>query len=355
MRPLHILLFVALTALAPTIAAADPVADFYRGKELKFVIRANPGGNYDAYTRVLARHLVNHIPGQPKALSMNMPGGGGLTALNYFANVAPHDGTVLTIVTSSMPMDQALGRNTKLRVDMRKLNWIGNLSDENMFIVTTSSSPTKTLDDAKKRETTIAATGAGGVEDILVTILNHTLGTRFKNIFGYRSSPEMNLSMERGETEGRTTTNLRALYASTAKNPNSKGAADFNVIIQVGMHKDKEYPSAPLLNDLAVNNDDKLVFGFLSRSVSLARPLATNSGVPEERVTALRRAFDATMKDPAFIAEAEKMQLDVTSTPGEQLQEVVTGIVDTPKPVVDRIEAVLKMGAPSAQRPGAKK
>jgi len=345
------LALIALAAIVSSPAAADDIADFYRGKELQIIIRANPGGNYDSYSRLLGRHIVKHIPGSPTVVARNMPGGGGLTALNYVVNVAPHDGTVLTMVTSSMPMDQALGRNKRLKVDMRKLNWIGNMSDENLFFVTTSKSLTKTLDDAKKRETAMAATGTGGVESIVVAIVNNLVGTKFKNIYGYRSSPEMNLSMERGETEGRNTTNLRALYAAAARRPDSKGAADYNVILQIGMEKAKEYPNVPLLRGLAKSPDDKLVFDFLSRSVSLARPIATNQDVPPQRVAALRKAFDATMKDPAFLAEANKMQLDITAMNGADMQAAVASIVDTPRPILDRIAKAIATGIPSAERP----
>ncbi|MPZ57229.1 MAG: hypothetical protein GEU91_12180 [Rhizobiales bacterium] len=349
------LVLSALAAVLPSIAAANEIADFYRGKELKLVIRAAPGGNYDLYSRALGRHIVKHIPGNPMAIPLNMPGGGGLTALNYVTNVAPKDGTVLTMVTASMPMDQALGRNKRLTTDMRKLNWIGNMSDENLFLVTTSGSRTKAFDDAQQRETAMAATGAGGVESIVVSLLNNMLGAKFKNVYGYRSSPEMNLSMERGETEGRMTTNLRALFAAAATRPNSKGAADYNVILQIGMAKDKSYPDTPLLRDLARNPDDRLVFGFLSQSVSLARPIATNEGVPARRVAALRYAFDATMKDPEFLAEAKKLELDITAMKGEDLQQAVVGIVDTPRPVLDRIVRALEAGIPSAERPNHQK
>jgi tripartite-type tricarboxylate transporter receptor subunit TctC len=345
------LVLTTFAMIVSSLAAADEIADFYRGKELQIIIRANPGGNYDTYSRLLGRHIVKHIPGNPTAVPRNMPGGGGLTALNYVTNVAPKDGTVLTMVTASMPMDQALGRNKRLTTDMRKLNWLGNMSDENLFLVTTSKSPAKTLDDVKRRETAMAATGSGGVESIVVALLNNTLGTKFKNIYGYRSSPEMNLSMERGETEGRMTTNLRALYAAAATRPGSKGAADYNVILQIGMEKAKEYPNVPLLRELAQGADDKLVFDFLSRSVSLARPIATNQDVPPARVAALRKAFDATMKDPEFLADAKKMQLDITETNGADLQAAVAAIVDTPRPVLDRIAEALATGAPSAERP----
>src|SRR5262245_46576753 len=156
-------LLVTAVVAGPTGSLADPVADFYRGKQLKVIIRAGPGGNYDLYLRLLARHIVRFIPGNPTAVPMNMPGGGGLTALNYFDKVAPHDGTALTMVTQTQPMEQALGLD-RSKIDMRALNWIGNMSDENLFVVTRRASSTRTLEDARQRETTLAATGAGGSE-----------------------------------------------------------------------------------------------------------------------------------------------------------------------------------------------
>jgi tripartite-type tricarboxylate transporter receptor subunit TctC len=330
-------LAVALAfATAASAASADPVADFYRGKQLKFIIRANPGGNYDLYMRLLARHLVKHVPGNPVAVPMNMPGGGGLTSLNYFDKVAPHDGTALTMVTQTQPMDQALGLD-KSNIDMRKLNWIGNMSDENLFLVTRRNSATKMLEDGKRRETTLAATGAAGVEVMSVSILNQFLGTRFKNIIGYRSSPEMNLAMERGEVEGRVTTNLRALFATTPA-----GAAGFNVIIQIGMKKNEGSTDTPLLRDLARDANEKLAFDFTSRTMALARPVATNDNVPPERVAALRTAFMATMKDPDFLAEAKLQDLDISPWSGAELEQVVADIINSPATVTDQIRSALQ-------------
>src|ERR1043166_1978778 len=337
------LALAAILIAMPHAASADPVADFYRGKQLKLIIRAAPGGNYDLYLRLLGRHIVKHIPGNPTAIPMNMPGGGGLTALNYFEKVAPHDGTALTMVTQTQPMDQALGLD-KSGIDMRKLSWIGNMSDENLFLVTRHASSTKTLDDARQRETTLAATGAGGSEVMLVTILNQFMGTRFKNIVGYRSSPEMNLAMERGETEGRITTNLRALFASANNDPSV-----FHVLLQIGTRKDKNY-DAPMLSELAHADNDRLVFDFISRSMALSRPVATNENVPAERVIALRRAFDETMKDAEFLAEARQHDLDISPWTGTELQRTVVDLVNTPAAVLERIAAALKAGAPSEER-----
>src|SRR5262249_6337764 len=139
-------------ALGATAAVADPVEDFYRGKQVRFVIRAAPGGNYDQYMRLLARHMVRYIPGNPEGIPVNMPGGGGLTSLNYTLNVAPHDGTVLTMVTSTAPMDQVLGYVKTPNIDLRALQWVGNVSDENYFLVTSRESGIRTLDDATRKE-----------------------------------------------------------------------------------------------------------------------------------------------------------------------------------------------------------
>ena len=203
-------------AAAPAVAA-DPVADFYHGKQIKIYIRAAPGGNYDVYSRLIGRYMVRYLPGNPSVLPVNMPGGGGLVALNYVARVAPRDGTVITMITQSFPMDQALGLDKNLKVDLRTLNWIGNMSETNEFFYTNKASPTKTLEDARARETPVAATGAGSIMTQLAAVYNNMLGTRFKVIYGYPSGPDMTLAMERGEVEGRSTSNPQVLAPSKAE------------------------------------------------------------------------------------------------------------------------------------------
>ena len=321
--------------------AADPVADFYKGKQIRVVIRATPGGNYDLYSRLLIRHMVRFIPGNPAGLPVNMPGGSGLTALNYVAEVHPKDGTALTMVTQTFPMEQALSQNDKLRVDMRRLNWIGNMSDANSFLLTSRASQTRTLDDAKRRETIIGVPSVNDASAWLTLVTNGTLGTRFKLVPGYTSGPNMNLAMERGEIEGRGTSNPRAMFTGgTETGPDGKPL--FNLILQWGLRPDKDYPGVPLLRALAANADQKLVFDFVSNVASLARPLATNAGVPPERVAALRRAFAVTMQDADFLAEAGKMGMEISPMGGEDLQTLVTSIVDAPPAVVEKVRASLK-------------
>jgi tripartite-type tricarboxylate transporter receptor subunit TctC len=344
---LGLIAVLALAALAAP-AAAEPVADFYRGKQIKIYIRAAPGGNYDIYSRLLGRYIARFIPGNPSVLPINMPGGGGLVALNYVANVAPHDGTVLTMITQSFPMDQALGLDKNLKVDLRSLNWIGNISDTNEFFFTAKSSPTKTLQDARARETPVAATGAGSIMTQLAAVYNNMLGTRFKVIYGYPSGPDMTLAMERGEVEGRSTSNPQVLGPSKAE-----VAAKYNFLIQAGLRKLKDYEEVPLLRDLAGNAEQQAVFDFISKAVVVARPIATNPGVPPERVAALRRAFDAAMADPLLLAEARRENLDIGTRSGEALQAIVAEMLATPPAILAQVAQAIQIKSAEAAK-GAK-
>jgi tripartite-type tricarboxylate transporter receptor subunit TctC len=330
-------------AAAP--ACADPIEDFYRGKQVRIYIRASPGGNYDIYSRVLARHMTRFIPGNPIVLPVNMPGGGGLVALNYVANAAPNDGTVLSMITQSFPMDQALGLDKNLKVDMRSLNWIGNMSNTNEFIFTPKASPTKTLDDAKRRETLIAATGMGSIVTQLAAVYNNMLGTKFKVIYGYPSGPEMTLAMERGEVEGRSTSNPQVLGPSKAD-----VLAKYNFLIQVGIRKIAQYEEVPLLRELAGDAEQQNIFDFLSKAVVIARPIVTNPGVPSERVAALRRAFDATLADAAFLDDAARQNLEIGARTGEELQKIVAELIDTPPSVIERVARAIQIKSAEAAK-----
>jgi len=331
----------ALVAFAAGAATADPVEDFYKGRQIRIVIRATPGGNYDLYSRLLARHIVRFIPGHPIAIPVNMPGGSGLTALNYVADVHPRDGTVLTMVTQTFPLEQALGLNDKLKVDMRRLNWIGNMSDSTSFLLTSRASATKTIEDAKRRETIIGVPSFADASAWLTLVTNGTLGTRFKLVPGYTSGPDMNLAMERGEIDGRGTSNPNAMFAGGPHRA-PDGRPLFNLIFQWGLKKNLDYPDTPLLGDLAGNAEQQVVFDFVGRVASLARPIATNAGVPAERVAALRGAFDATMRDREFLAEADRQIMEIAPMAGEDLQQLVTDIVNAPPAVVEQVRQAVR-------------
>jgi tripartite-type tricarboxylate transporter receptor subunit TctC len=339
-------LLLTAAALAASPAASDPIADFYRGKQIKIYIRAAPGGNYDIYSRLLGRYIVRYLPGNPTALPINMPGGGGLVALNYVANVAPQDGTVLTMITPSFPMDQALGLDKNLKVDLHKLGWVGNMSDSSMFFFTAKSSPTRTLADALVRETVVAATGNGSIMTQLVALYNNMLGTRFKIVFGYPSGPEMNLAMERGEVEGRSTSNPQVLLGRGATKADI--LARYNFIIQTGMRKPADYEDVPLLRDLARSDDEQRIFDFISQAVAIARPVVTTPNVPPDRITALRRAFDSALADPGFLAEARLQELEITPMNGEKLRAIVDDMLDTQPAMLAQIAKAIELRSSDA-------
>jgi len=337
---------VTTTALATALAAGDDILEFYRGRQIKIYIRAAPGGNYDIYSRLLGRYIARYLPGNPMVLPFNMPGGGGLVALNYVANVAPQDGTVLTMITPSFPMDQALGFDKNLKVDLRKLGWIGNMSDSSIIYFTKTSSATRTLADAQRRVTLVAATGNGSIVPQLVAVYNNMLRTRFKIIFGYPNGPDMTLAMERGEVEGRSTTNPQILLGPGATTADVR--AHFNFIIQTGMKKLPGYEDVPLLRDLARNEDERRIFDFVSQAVAISRPVVTTPNVPAARVTALRRAFDAALADPGFLAEARRLELEIAPMSGEQVQALVETMLDTPPDVLAKIAKAVQVKSSEA-------
>jgi tripartite-type tricarboxylate transporter receptor subunit TctC len=308
-------------------AHADTVADFYSGpgREMKAIVRSEAGSGYDQLSRLLSRHLARHIPGNPNIVSINMPGGGGITAANYMANVAPKDGTILSIVGQGLIADQALGLSPQLKADVSAFNWIGNLQSSNQILVVWHTSPTKTLDDARRRETSIGTTGAGSASAHYPAFYNNVLGTKFKLVFGYTGGPTINLAMERGEVEGRGT-NTYASYLATT--PHYIEQKLIRPIIQIGIRKDPVMPDVPLLLDQEVAPENRAAVAFMSKAATMGRPFATTPGVPAERVAALRRAFDATMQDPAFIAEAQKLKEEIDPMKGENLAQLVREILD---------------------------
>src|SRR5262249_40157869 len=264
------------------------------------------------------------IPGNPSMIVVNMTGGGGIVAANYMAEVAPRDGTVIGIVSQGLAADQALGQSPQLKANLREVNWIANIVFSNQLLVTRHTSETKTLDQAKQRIATIGTTGAGSASVQYPLFYNSILGTRFKIITGYRSGAEIDLAMERGEVEGRGTNPYASYMAS---HPDWIPQNKLNLLVQAGVEKDPELPNVPLILDLPVAAGDRPLLEFMARSATVGRPLATTPRVPADRVAALRRAFDAAVRDPEFIAAAAKEKLDVRPQSGDKIAEIIFGLL----------------------------
>jgi tripartite-type tricarboxylate transporter receptor subunit TctC len=334
------LMVAILSALAATPAAADAISDFYTGKQIRFIIRSGVGGGYDQYSRLLARHIGKHIPGNPSVIPINMPGGGGIRAANYVAKIAPQDGTILTIVSQGLPVDQALGLNPSFQADLRDFHWVGNMSSSNQVMVTWHTSPTKTLADLMKRETTIGSTQAGSISVQMPAVLNNVIGTKIKIVFGYPDGRDVNLAMERGEVEGRATNPWASYVAVT---PHLVEKKLIIPILQVGMTKEPALAHVPLMRDLkAIDPADQAVLEFMSKATVVGRPIATTPNVPADRLAALRRAFDLTLKDPEFIKEAKTQRAEIEPMTGAELTRTVHEIIATPAALRDRVKAAMQ-------------
>jgi tripartite-type tricarboxylate transporter receptor subunit TctC len=294
--------------------------------------------------------MGRHIPGNPTVVPVNMAGGGGIKAANYVATVAPKDGTTLTIVSQGLAVDQALGLTAGLQADLRDFHWVGNMSSANQVTVTWHTSATQTLEDAKKRETVIGTTGAGSISTQLPAVYNNILGTKLKLVVGYPDGADINLAMERGEVEGRATNPWSSYNAS---NPRYVAEKLITPFIQVGMVKDPSLPNVPLMRDFAKNAEEKQILDFMSRSVSIGRPIATTPGVPAERVAALRKAFDETLKDPEFLADAEKQRLEIQAMTGEELARLIKDVIEVPADIREKVKLAIETKNTVAL-PGAK-
>jgi tripartite-type tricarboxylate transporter receptor subunit TctC len=319
--------------------AQKSVEDFYKGKNIDLVIGYSPGGGYDLYARMVGQHIGKHIPGNPTIIPRNMPGAGSRTAVAWIANVAPKDGLAIATADQSLSVAQAMGDKalTDMKIDTSKLIYIGNPSADNNTTSMWHTSKVKTIEDAMKIEAPMGATG-GSTSSQYPRAMNALLGTKFKIILGYPGGNDINLAMERGEVEGRGS-NAWASWKSTRMDWIKE--KKISILVQIGLTKAPDLPDVPLMMDLAKNADDKAVLKLLSASTTIGRPLFTSPGVPEERVKALRKAFDDTMKDPEFLKDAQTRGFDINPVNGEEMQKIVVDIVATPRAVADRLQSII--------------
>jgi tripartite-type tricarboxylate transporter receptor subunit TctC len=331
---------VALTATltlgAPLAARADAVEDFYRGRTVDLVIGYSPGGTYDLYARLVGRFLGDFIPGKPKIVARNMPGGGSRTAVGWVYNVGPKDGTVIATADQSLSIEQAMG-DKGLTVDVNKFSYIGNPEADNNTTAAWAASGIRTIDDAKTRDVPTGATG-GSTSSQYPKAMNALLGTRFKLIMGYPGGNDINLALERGEVMVRGSNSWSAWKATRAQWLKDK---KLNILVQIGLTKAPDLPDVPLLMDLAKNDADRQVLKLLSAPTTIGRPLFVAPGVPAERVKALRDAFDRMVKDKAFLDAAAAEKFEINPVSGEEMQKIVAEIASSPKAVADRLAQII--------------
>jgi len=312
-------------------AAAQSSGELYAGKQIRMVIASGAGGGYDAYGRTLARHMSKHISGNPSIINQNMPGAAGMTATNWAYTVAPKDGTVILATYNSLLAEPLYG-NPAARFDPLKFESVGSISKQQNICATWYSNPIKTIEHAKAREVTVASTGATGNSATLPKILNTVLGTKFKVIIGY-STTESRLAVERGEVDGVCGLSWSTLKAS---NPDWVQNNRINILIQTGAKPQVDLPNVPLIVDLVADPDDKKVIELLAFAEEMGRPFVMPPDTPKELVAVIRHGFEATLKDPAFLAEAEKTMLEVDPISGEEMEQMLKRAYATPKALVQK-------------------
>lgn len=325
-----------LLALTTRPVCAETVEEFYKGKTIELIIGFSPGGAYDVYARLVARHMTNHIPGKPQIVAKQLTGGGSRVAAGYIYNVAPKNGLALATAEQSLALQQALG-DKAIKFDSTKFNYIGNPIADNNTMAAWHTTGVTSWEMAKTRSLSLGATGPNTSAQY-AQAMNTMLGTKFKIIMGYPGGADVNLAMEKGEVDVRGSNSWTSWKGTKALWLEEK---KINILVQIGLAKDPELPNVPLLMDLPSDPDDKAALRLLSAPTAVGRPIFAPPDVPTDRIKALRDAFDATMKDVAFVREAKNAKLDLAPVSGEALQKIVADIVATPQKVTDRLNTVI--------------
>lgn len=329
-------LLLAAAVVTPLGTDNAHAQESYKGKQIRMVVGSGAGGGYDAYARALARFLPKYIPGAPSVITQNMPGASGMAATNWGYAVAPKDGTVIVSTYNALLLEPLFG-NKAAEYDALKYEWVGSISKQQQICMTWHTSPVKTIEQARDREVIVSATGSTGNSFTLPKVVNTMLNTRFKVIGGY-STTEARLAVERGEAEGICGLSWSTLKAS---NPDWVNNKRMNVLLQTGTTVQAELPNVPLLYNLVSKPEDKQLLDLLFVPEDMGRPFVMPPGSPKEMVTTIRRAFDAVMKDPGFIAEAEKTLLEIDPVTGEEMQRLLQRAYATPKPIVEKAAELL--------------
>jgi tripartite-type tricarboxylate transporter receptor subunit TctC len=327
------------TALAAMTAPAATQTPSLAGKNVQMIIGSGSGGGYDVWGRIVARHIGRYLPGNPTVVPQNMPGAGGFNAANYIYNVAPKDGTVMGIVAGAAvlgPMTDGPGA----RFDPTRMTWIGTPTTDTHGCIAYNSPKVKvkTVNDLYEKELIVGTSGPGNGGYSNPKVLSALLGMKFKIIAGFPGAAAVFLAMERGEIDGI----CNSLVGVTEARPDWITGKKVVILFQGGVAPNSKFKDVPFVNDLARTPEDRQAIEFLYAGMGLGRPFIAPPGMSAERMQMVRKAFMATMNDAEFLADAEKLKLDVVPEDGEHLTALVKRIYSTPKPIVDKIAELIK-------------
>ncbi len=327
----------AVIALASAVPAhAQSVEDFYRNRAITILVGFTAGGGYDLYARLLGRHMGRHVPGNPTIVVQNMPGAGSLKATQFVYSVAPKDGTVLATVSRGMVTEPLLN---DAKFDATKLSWLGSITSETSVCATWHTSPVKTWPDMFAREFTLGGSATGADPDTFALILRNLLGAKVKLVTGYPGGNDINLAMERGEVEGRcgwSWTSIKSQKTDWLRD------RKISLLAQFGMEKNADLPDVPLVLERATNDEQRQVLRLLIAGQFVGRPFFAPPDLPNDRKGALRRAFDATMKDQEFLAEAGRLDMEISPIAAAVVDEFLADLYRTPKEIVRKAASAIQ-------------
>jgi len=331
------LLALCVAALMVVGATQAATAQETIDRPVTIYVAGTAGGGIDLYARLFARHFGRHVAGKPNVTVQVMPGAGGIRAANFLAEQAPRDGTAIATFASGPILEPLIGARNP-GYDMSSFTWLGAMNKDFGLCIASATTPFKTIDDVKRQQMVVAGTGAGSETDTWPIVLNDVLGTKFKLVTGYLGSQETILAIERGEAHGRCVFSLSALKIAK---PDWLRDKKINVLVLTALAPSADFPGVPAVVDLVSKPQDRQLLELMVGPGAMARSFAAPPALPAGKATLLRRAFDATLQDPEFRAEAARMQADLAPTTGEEVQALVARIYATPRPVIERVKKLL--------------
>ncbi len=325
--------------LIGSAAAADPIEDFYKGKQINWILSAGAGGGYSTYAFAFAPYFSEHIPGKPKIVVQNMPGAGGIKAMNYLMDVAPKDGTTIGLVHSSVPFAPVYGLEGAT-FDPRKMNWIGSIATASGICVAWYTAGIKDWNDLMTKEFVVGTSGAGSQMETLPTMLNKLFGVKTKVISGYKGGSDVFLAMERGEVMGR----CGGLIASmNSTRPDWLPQKKVTIPIQFALERNSKFPDVPAVSEFAKDEKTKQILALIFSPQAMDRPVLLPPGTPADKIAALRKAFKEAVEDPGFIAEAKKQKLEVDYVSGEKVAKIIETAFSFPPDIIKQANEVMSV------------
>lgn len=322
--------------IASATAKADSVFDFYKGRQLTFVVGSPPGTAYDVYARAIARHISQFIPGSPNPVLQNMPGAGSLVAANYVANVAVRDGSVIAAINSAVPFQKLFGV-TAVRFDAPKMNWLPSPSGFSAVLLVSDSAPAQSFAELREKETLIATLSPGATPSFFAALFNNVFGTKLKPVTGHPSMPAALLAMQRGEVHGFPSTPWTSLKRNYS---DLLAAKKLTILLQFGPSRIAEISDVPFAHDLAKADEDRRLLDIAMAPLVIGFPYMMAREVPSERVVAVRKAMIDVMNHSRFKQEAGKLTLEISPVSGEEVQRVVESAYTAPQDVLARIRRI---------------